>query len=331
MNSPSKKLQRNKQGNQPLRTFFKRPNRTILRKSSFSLRPRSQLQEQIDRFPTIPKSFDCRSQWPGLISLIFDQGDCGSCYAVATCTAFTDRFAIAANQAIDLRSPQFLVTCVKNNQMLGCNGGTLSAAATACIEHNIPSIKAMSYTASSYGKVEDCTQVGFRVDQAYAVTTPVMIIITAVHRIQRELLSNGPVVSQMTIYEDFYDYWMSDAAYKGKVYVYNGKAPNSGGHAVKIVGWGESDNGVPYWTVANSWGQSGGYKGSGYFLIRRGQNEAGIELQGAEAVQITQDSALDQLAAPKSNPYPTYVVTLFFVFLSLLVVSAIWWLTSSVD
>ena len=34
-----------------------------------------------------------------------------------------------------------------------------------------------------------------------------------------------------------------------------------GGHAVKILGWGE-ENGTPYWLVANSWNSDWGDKGT---------------------------------------------------------------------
>merc|ERR1711939_1289979 len=50
----------------------------------------------------------------------------------------------------------------------------------------------------------------------------------------------------------------------------------AGGHAVKLVGWGE-ENGQKYWKVANSWNPYWGEKG--YFRIRRGNNEGGIEDQ----------------------------------------------------
>ena len=33
-----------------------------------------------------------------------------------------------------------------------------------------------------------------------------------------------------------------------------------GGHAIKILGWGE-ENGTPYWLAANSWNSDWGDKG----------------------------------------------------------------------
>ena len=48
-----------------------------------------------------------------------------------------------------------------------------------------------------------------------------------------------------------------------------------GRHAVKIIGWG-TENGNPYWLVANSWGKNWGGLG-GFFKIYRGNNQCGIE------------------------------------------------------
>ncbi|KAG0444881.1 hypothetical protein HPB47_013273 [Ixodes persulcatus] len=46
------------------------------------------------------------------------------------------------------------------------------------------------------------------------------------------------------------------------------------GHAVRILGW-DTENGTPYWLVANSWNEDWGDKS--YFKILRGQDECGIE------------------------------------------------------
>merc|ERR1712232_1457006 len=85
-------------------------------------------------------------------------------------------------------------------------------------------------------------------------------------QIQQMIYEGGPVETAFTVYSDFEDY-------AGGVYKHvTGK--KAGGHAVKMVGWGV-DNGVKYWKVANSWNPYWGE--NGYFRIRRGNNEEGIE------------------------------------------------------
>ncbi|KAJ0112401.1 hypothetical protein Patl1_00742 [Pistacia atlantica] len=46
-------------------------------------------------------------------------------------------------------------------------------------------------------------------------------------------------------------------------------------HAVKLIGWGTSDDGEDYWLLANQWNK--GWGDDGYFKIKRGTNECGIE------------------------------------------------------
>merc|ERR1712228_795515 len=80
--------------------------------------------------------------------------------------------------------------------------------------------------------------------------------------------NDGPVETAFTVYSDFENY-------ASGVYQHT-SGTILGGHAVKIVGWG-TDNNVNYWKVANSWNKYWGE--NGYFRIRRGTNEAGIEEQ----------------------------------------------------
>ena len=46
-------------------------------------------------------------------------------------------------------------------------------------------------------------------------------------------------------------------------------------HAVVVVGYGTSDDGVAYWKVKNSFGAAWGE--SGYFKIARGSDTCGVE------------------------------------------------------
>ena len=89
-----------------------------------------------------------------------------------------------------------------------------------------------------------------------------------VNQIQLELMTNGPVEAAFTVYEDFPNY-------KSGVYQHVIGKP-LGGHAVRILGWGE-EAGIPYWLVANSWNYDWGDHGT--FKILRGENHCGIESQ----------------------------------------------------
>ncbi|KAF3336179.1 cathepsin B-like protein [Carex littledalei] len=87
------------------------------------------------------------------------------------------------------------------------------------------------------------------------------------HDIMAEVYKNGPVEVAFTVYEDF-------AHYKSGVYKHV-TGDVMGGHAVKLIGWGTSEEGQDYWLLANQWNR--GWGDDGYFKILRGKNECGIE------------------------------------------------------
>ena len=84
--------------------------------------------------------------------------------------------------------------------------------------------------------------------------------------IKHELLTHGPVEADFEVYADF-------PTYKSGVYQHVSGAL-LGGHAVKLMGWGE-EKGVPYWLCANSWNTDWG--DHGFFKNLRGKNHCGIE------------------------------------------------------
>ena len=66
-------------------------------------------------------------------------------------------------------------------------------------------------------------------------------------------------------------------------------------HSVVILGWGkDEDTGLPYWILRNSYGPDWGMDGD--FLIRRGSNDFGIEVENIafEPVLCSEESTPDQ-------------------------------------
>ena len=84
--------------------------------------------------------------------------------------------------------------------------------------------------------------------------------------IMYEIYYYGSVSASMKVFEDFENY-------EGGIYERKSDVEKFG-HVVRLIGWGE-ENGIKYWIGANSWNDFWGE--NGFFRIRRGSNEAGIE------------------------------------------------------
>merc|ERR1711957_967700 len=78
--------------------------------------------------------------------------------------------------------------------------------------------------------------------------------------------------------------------------------PLLGAHAVRMVGYGVTDDGVRYWKVANSWNPYWGEHG--FFRIIRGVDHCGIEsevLAGVGAWSRGSGSSLERLERGRSE------------------------------
>uniref|UniRef100_A0A2I9LNU9 Cathepsin B n=1 Tax=Centruroides hentzi TaxID=88313 RepID=A0A2I9LNU9_9SCOR len=242
----------------------------------------------------IPKSFDSRKKWPYCksISLIRDQGSCGSCWAFGAVEAMSDRICIESRgkQQVELSAEDLVSCCMSCGS--GCDGGIPSAAweywvsdgivtgglydsNEGCQPYQIPSCEHHTTGPRPPCSGDDPTpqcvhacrrgyNVSYNEDKHYGKTS--YTISNDVKQIQTEIMKNGPVEADFSVYADF-------ISYKSGVYQHH-SGEMLGGHAIRILGWGV-ENGVPYWLVANSWNTDWGDKG--YFKILRGQDECGIE------------------------------------------------------
>lgn len=216
-----------------------------------------------------PTDFDWRTQPLGdkCIHPIRNQLKCGSCWAFSASEALSDRFCLASNGTVnEVLSPQFMVSCDKSNY--GCNGGYLSNAWNFMKKQGLPTDECMPYTAGQ-GHVEACSskcQDGS--DPKFYHAENYFRVRGGSNEIMAELMANGPIQLGFDVYEDFLQY-------SGGVY-HHVSGRMLGGHAVKLVGFGYSESQkMPYWIIANSWGEEWGM--NGYFWMKRGNDECGIE------------------------------------------------------
>eukprot|EP00940_MAST-03C_sp_MAST-3C-sp2_P002582 g2582.t1 len=221
----------------------------------------------------IPDTFDAREEWPSCVHGIRNQGDCGSCWAFSTTESISDRFCIASNRSVNVvLSPEELVDCNLMGTENCKRGGDPATAMMYASSHGIASDACYPYTAEKNGTEGECRKIckdGSRPDLYKTKLSTLRWHMTATG-MQRAIISGGPIVSCFSIYSDL------NHNYDGRIYSHHANATKEGGHCVKIVGWGTSAAAEDYWIVANSWGIKWGPMG-GYFLMRRGTNEGGIE------------------------------------------------------
>ena len=218
----------------------------------------------------IPAEFDARKQWGDFIHPIRNQERCGSCWAFAGTEALSDRFAIATNGAVNVvLSPEDLVSCDMTDN--GCGGGYLANAWKYMETTGVVTDGCFPYGAGA-GKPPACSHTcadGEKYIKYHAADT---FQLETEQDIQKAIMTDGPVEGGFTVYKSFMSY--TSGVYQHHWWQVWDTV--EGGHAIKIIGWGE-ENGLPYWLVANSWSTQWGE--DGFFKILRGKNECGIEGQ----------------------------------------------------
>jgi len=223
----------------------------------------------------IPEEFDASKKWPKCgINVIRDQEQCGSCWAFGSSESLGDRFCIAGNQSSPIKlSPQYLVDCFVD--LDGCGGGLVDIVWEDLMKHGTVEDSCLPYRAEDEVCPTTCKDGSemkmYKAKNAYPLYS-LKSSDKTVEMIQKEIMTNGPVEAAFWVFDDFMNYHSG-------VYHHPEDSTDTcgGGHAVKIYGWGvDEESGLPYWLVANSWGNWMWGEG-GSFRILRGNNECGFE------------------------------------------------------
>jgi len=218
-----------------------------------------------------PVSFDSRTQWPGCVHAVLDQGQCGSCWAFGATESLSDRFCIETSKKTNVvLSPESLVSCDWEGNF-GCDGGIPELAWEYMEWAGVLTLDCFPYTAGQ-GNTPPCASACSNTSDSYKSYYARQFTVSqfwTAWETQNAIFNDGPVEGTFDVYSDFIQY-------SSGVYVQSNNATYLGGHAIKMIGWGhDNKSGLDYWIVQNSWGTDWGM--NGFFWIQRGVDMCGID------------------------------------------------------
>lgn len=227
----------------------------------------------------LPDSWDWRNvSGVNYVPAVRNQGSCGSCYAFSSLGMLESRLRVATKNQMRVNlSPQDVVGCSSYSQ--GCEGG-------------FPYLVAGKY-AQDYGVVAEECNPYTGVDSACSTHKCARKYVSKYRYVggyygacneeamKISLVKSGPLSVSFEVYPDFMHY--SGGVYQHSKLLDKFNPFELTNHAVLLVGYGTDDEtGEDYWIVKNSWGTRWGE--DGFFRIRRGVDECGIE---SIAVEVT--------------------------------------------
>jgi cathepsin L len=204
------------------------------------------------------RHFDWRDQ--AVSTAVKDQGDCGTCWDFAACSAFEECWKFVNDEVINV-SEQNILDC--NSGGKDCDGGWPSDA----LDY-IQSIGVASEADDPYvgRRITPCNQ---SLSKPYKAQAWGYVGdddgIPSVEQIKTYLCSYGPLVIGIRATEAF----QSFASNPGEVF--NEDASGDVNHVVTLIGW---DDNSQAWLIKNSWGD-GGWGQAGYGWVSCFTNKVG--------------------------------------------------------
>jgi C1A family cysteine protease len=207
-----------------------------------------------------PNAYDWRDF--NAVTPVKDQGQCGSCWSFSATGSIEGAWSIHQKTLVSL-SEQQLIDCSKKYGNLGCNGGEMDSAFEYVIDNGICSENSYPYVSGVTLKAGTCLTCN-----TVAKIASCADVIPNDQLALKEAVANGPVSIAIEADTRIFQFYSSGVI----------TSPDCGtnlDHGVIIVGYGE-ENGIQYWLVKNSWGDTWGEQG--YVKIERSEssNDKGI-------------------------------------------------------
>lgn len=260
---------------------------------------------------TLPKYFKWREK---LLVPVRSQGRCASCWAFAIADMVADRVSLQTGGRIrECLSVQEMLACF-SPAAFPCHVGGIPEIAiyypmkmglvteeaypyAQFLERDIGQctvsdrLGLMSYLLSDANRHEKYPSRTFVQDGSNrnlcVVPRNAKVLAENIRNMKTEIFLHGPIVGTVTVYDDLYHY---DAE---SVYTVTPGSRLRGGHAIEIFGWCDEGQNTEeagfqgaYWICRNSWGQQWPKRvgdNYGWFYVRMGTNEAGIEERSSAA------------------------------------------------
>eukprot|EP01114_Cavostelium_apophysatum_P011129 TRINITY_DN2531_c0_g1_i5.p1 TRINITY_DN2531_c0_g1~~TRINITY_DN2531_c0_g1_i5.p1 ORF type:complete len:339 (-),score=65.78 TRINITY_DN2531_c0_g1_i5:30-1046(-) len=205
-----------------------------------------------------PTNYDWNSC--GVVTPIYNQGQCGSTWAFGAVMAIESYFALAGNPLTQLSTEQIL-DCDTHGEDYGCEGGFPVGAYSYVQSAGLEPLSDYPYTAEG-GEVGNCS---FEASKAVVNVTK-WTTLSGETEIYQQLSTQsskggGPVSACIDA-----STWQS---YTGGVLSFCGTNVQVD-HCVEVTGYAKYGQAGAYWLLRNTWGTDWGV--SGYLYLAIGQN-----------------------------------------------------------
>ncbi|PKI62908.1 hypothetical protein CRG98_016745 [Punica granatum] len=199
---------------------------------------------------SVPSSVDWREK--GAVTPIKNQEECGCCWAFSVVGAVEGIHAITTGKLVSL-SEQELVDCDVGSENQGCNGGWMDSSFEFVVQHGLTSEANYPYAAADeMCNVKEESEPVARISGYKDVPAN-----------DEEALMKAVSFQPVSVAIDASGFEFQ--FYKGGIF--KGPCGTVMDHAVLVVGYGTTEDGVKYWLVKNSWGTEWGEHG--YIRMQR--------------------------------------------------------------